>query len=37
VKTEIGLVDVAAGIVNAVPHATGTRGRGPPITLDELP
>jgi len=37
VKTDIGLVDVAAGIVNPVPHATGMPGRDPPITLDELP
>ncbi|MEA3026332.1 MAG: xanthine dehydrogenase YagR molybdenum-binding subunit [Alphaproteobacteria bacterium] len=33
---EIGLVGVAAAIANAVYHATGTRVRNLPITLDKL-
>ena len=33
---EIGLVGVAAAIANAVYHATGTRVRDLPITLDKL-
>jgi xanthine dehydrogenase YagR molybdenum-binding subunit len=33
---EIGLVGVAAGIANAVCHATGKRVRDLPITLDKL-
>jgi xanthine dehydrogenase YagR molybdenum-binding subunit len=33
---EIGIVGVAAAIANAVYHATGTRVRDLPITLDKL-
>ena len=33
---EIGIVGVAAAIANAVYHATGTRIRDLPITLDKL-
>jgi xanthine dehydrogenase YagR molybdenum-binding subunit len=33
---EIGIVGVAAAIGNAVYHATGTRVRELPITLDKL-
>lgn len=33
---EIGIVGVAAAIANAVYHATGTRVRDVPITLDKL-
>jgi xanthine dehydrogenase YagR molybdenum-binding subunit len=33
---EIGIVGVAAAIANAVAHATGTRVRDLPITLDKL-
>jgi xanthine dehydrogenase YagR molybdenum-binding subunit len=33
---EIGIVGVAAAIANAVHHATGTRVRDLPITLDTL-
>ena len=33
---EIGIVGVAAGIANAVYHATGKRVRDLPITLDKL-
>lgn len=33
---EIGIVGVAAAIVNAVFHATGKRIRDLPITLDKL-
>ena len=33
---EIGIVGVAAAIANAVYHATGTRVRHLPITLDKL-
>jgi CO/xanthine dehydrogenase Mo-binding subunit len=33
---EIGLVGVAAAIANAVYHATGTRARSLPITIDDL-
>jgi xanthine dehydrogenase YagR molybdenum-binding subunit len=33
---DIGLVGVAAAIANAVFHATGTRLRDLPITLDRL-
>jgi xanthine dehydrogenase YagR molybdenum-binding subunit len=33
---EIGIVGVAAAIANAVFHATGTRVRDLPITLDKL-
>jgi CO/xanthine dehydrogenase Mo-binding subunit len=33
---EIGLVGVAAAIANAVYHATGTRVRSLPITIDDL-
>jgi len=33
---EIGVVGVAAAIANAVYHATGTRVRDLPITLDKL-
>jgi xanthine dehydrogenase YagR molybdenum-binding subunit len=33
---EIGIVGVAAAVANAVYHATGTRVRNLPITLDKL-
>jgi len=33
---EIGIVGVAAAVANAVYHATGTRVRDLPITLDKL-
>jgi xanthine dehydrogenase YagR molybdenum-binding subunit len=33
---EIGIVGVAAGVANAVYHATGTRVRDLPITLDKV-
>src|SRR5262249_57542458 len=33
---EIGIVSVAAAIANAVYHATGTRGRDLPITLEKV-
>jgi xanthine dehydrogenase YagR molybdenum-binding subunit len=33
---EIGIVGVAAAIANAVYHATGTRVRDLPITIDKL-
>jgi xanthine dehydrogenase YagR molybdenum-binding subunit len=33
---EIGIVGVAAAIANAIYHATGTRVRDLPITLDKL-
>jgi len=33
---EIGIIGVAAAIANAVYHATGTRVRELPITLDKL-
>jgi xanthine dehydrogenase YagR molybdenum-binding subunit len=33
---EIGIVGVAAAIANAIYHATGTRVRGLPITIDKL-
>jgi xanthine dehydrogenase YagR molybdenum-binding subunit len=33
---EVGIVGVAAAIANAVYHATGTRVRDLPITLDKL-
>jgi len=33
---EIGIIGVAAAIANAVYHATGTRVRHLPITLDKL-
>ena len=33
---EIGIVGTAAAIANAVYHATGTRVRDLPITLDKL-
>jgi xanthine dehydrogenase YagR molybdenum-binding subunit len=33
---EIGIVGVAAAIANAVYHATGTRVRDLPITLDKV-
>jgi xanthine dehydrogenase YagR molybdenum-binding subunit len=33
---EVGLVGIAAAVANAVFHATGTRLRSLPITLDAL-
>ena len=33
---ELGIVGTAAAIANAVYHATGTRVRDLPITLDKL-
>jgi xanthine dehydrogenase YagR molybdenum-binding subunit len=33
---EIGIVDTAAAIANAIYHATGKRVRDLPITLDKL-
>ncbi|OEU86463.1 xanthine dehydrogenase [Streptomyces abyssalis] len=33
---EIGLVGIAAAVANAVHHATGTRVRSLPVTLDQL-